>query len=86
LKSRKVNTVASDEELVRLNIYDGEIPLGDAGARLLELALAQHHRGGAMLGEIHRVNRAINEQMEMLRTPWPVRWWRWFRDSDRRKS
>lgn len=44
MKSQKVETAAGDEEFVRLDIFDGRIPLGEAGDRLLELALAHHAR------------------------------------------
>ena len=37
MKSKKVATVASDDEMVRLNIYDGEMPLEDARCELVRL-------------------------------------------------
>jgi len=43
MKSRSVETVASDEENLRLRIYDGEIPLTEAG-RELNLMLANRLR------------------------------------------
>lgn len=36
LKSKAVRSIASDEELIRLKIYDGDIPLDEAGKELLE--------------------------------------------------
>lgn len=82
--SRKIDTVSSDEEQVRLNIYDGVIPLGEAGAELLKLALAQMHRSDAVarLTEMNfrRMEEILSRQMDAQRealTPWPVRWWRY---------
>ena len=48
MKVRKIASVSSNEEYVRMSIYDGDIPLGDAGGRLLELALAEHRRSEAV--------------------------------------
>lgn len=79
MKSKKVQTVASDEEMVRLDIYEGRIPLGEAGDRLLELALAQHHRGMEHGRKINEMVFRLTDQLEILSTPWPVRWWNYFK-------
>ena len=52
MKSRKVDTVTTTEEHIRLQIYDGAIPLGEAGNKLLELTLLEFHRGEAIRREI----------------------------------
>lgn len=44
MKSKKVDTVASDEENVRLRIYDGVIPLDEAGHELVALARSEARR------------------------------------------
>lgn len=41
MKSRLVDTVVNNDEYLRLRIYDGEIPLAEAGAELLRLKTAQ---------------------------------------------
>lgn len=74
MKARKVDTVTSNEENVRLMIYDGVIPLGEAGGELLRLALAEHHRGTDARAALWRMVFAIEQH---LATPWPVRWWAW---------
>lgn len=72
-------TVASDEENVRLTIFDGVIPLGEAGDRLLELALAQNHR----LDSLSKITAIAFDKLEAIHTqtlmPWPIRWWRYWR-------
>lgn len=78
MKSRKVNTVTSDEEMVRLDIFEGRIPLENAGDRLLELALAQHHRGGAYAGFSMQLLSRLEALHKVTLLPWPVRWWRYF--------
>jgi len=79
MKSRKVDHITSDSEHVRLQIYDGEIPLGEAGGKLLELALAGHHRSSSLVSGLHRVLSNIERELQIANTPWPVRWWRWWR-------
>ncbi len=86
MKSRKVTTVATTEEFVRLDIYEGRIPLGEAGDRLLELALKSHDR---MRQEHHTIfNQMRENQNEIKRLngvivdmlmPWPVRFYRFLR-------
>lgn len=44
MKSRTVTTITSNDELVRQRIFDGVIPLGDAGAELLQMALNSGQR------------------------------------------
>lgn len=39
--SKSVETITSNEGLVRMKIYDGDLELGDAGAELVRLANAQ---------------------------------------------
>lgn len=74
---RVVDTVASDDENVRLKIYDGDLPLGNAGNELLQLALASHHRHDwhmrVLAGMWERIEAAHADMM----TPWPVRWCRY---------
>lgn len=82
MRSRKVDTITSNQEQVRLDIFEGRIPLGEAGDRLLEMALAQFHHGEA----IARLTALCFEELRTsttvlhraLNTPWPVRWWRYF--------
>jgi hypothetical protein len=51
MKSKEVTTVTSNEEFVRLRIYDGELP-ADAGMReLLRLERAQHEATRRRLAE-----------------------------------
>jgi len=76
MKQRKITTVTTDEEMVRLAIYDGEIPLGEAGGRLLELALLQHHRGDAVLRHLSDMTKRIEDMQRIISTPWIVRVWR----------
>lgn len=86
MKSRKVTTITSDEELVRLDIFEGRIPLGEAGGRLLELALAQHHRGQEIARSSAAALNELREVHQAFLVPWPVRWWRYLtakRQSDR---
>jgi hypothetical protein len=42
MKTRTVETVTSNEEYVRLRIFDGDLQIGEAGAELLRLERAQH--------------------------------------------
>ena len=41
MKTRLVDTVTSNEEYVRLRIYDGAVPLDEAGAELIAIYQAQ---------------------------------------------
>lgn len=84
MPSRKVTTVSGNDEFVRLDIYEGRIPLGEAGDRLLELALADHARGSNHLSLMlecicaaqHQA-ASIDARLATLTLPWPVRWWKW---------
>ncbi len=42
MKSRSVETVTSNEAFVRMRIYDGDLPIDEAGAELLRIERAQH--------------------------------------------
>lgn len=42
MKSRSVETVTSNEESVRLRIFDGDLAIDQAGAELLRIEKAQH--------------------------------------------
>lgn len=42
MKTKSVETIASNDEHVRLAIYDGDLSIGEAGAELLRLAQEQH--------------------------------------------
>lgn len=79
MKSRKVDTITSDEQHVRLSIFDGEIPLGEAGGKLLDLTLKKFHRDNAVVSRLIAALEKHNELQECAMTPWPVRWWWWFR-------
>ncbi len=48
MKSSKVDHVTSDEQLVRLSIFEGRIPMDDAGESLLQLARAEAARNWAL--------------------------------------
>ncbi len=45
-------TVTSNEEYVRLRIFDGELPISEAGAELLRIERAQHEATRARLREL----------------------------------
>ena len=42
MKSRKIETITSNEDQVRFEIFSGTLPIDDAGAELLRLERAQH--------------------------------------------
>lgn len=42
MKSKKVPTITSNEEQVRLEIFEGHLPIDEAGAELLRVEKAQH--------------------------------------------
>ena len=81
--SKKINTIASDEEQIRFSIYTGEIPLGEAGGELIKLALATVHRVDRLtrlttmaLENVHKERDII---IKYICAPWPLRWWWYFR-------
>lgn len=86
MKSKVIGTtVTNDDQHMRLRIYDGDIPINEAGGELLRLALDQHHR----ISEIVRDNRKnIISMQEMISSlidknnelmmPWPIRWYKFF--------
>lgn len=42
MKSRAVDTITSNEDHVRLRIFDGDLPIDQAGAELLRIEREQH--------------------------------------------
>jgi hypothetical protein len=84
--SKTVNTVTSNDENVRLRIYDGVIPLGEAGDELLQVALANNRRLVEQHQAMHKLLRLIERQQCEALIPWPVRWWRYIRDASRRNA
>lgn len=42
MKSRSVDSIAGNEDYVRLRIFDGDLQISEAGAELLRLEKAQH--------------------------------------------
>lgn len=58
MRSRSVDGIASNEEHVRLKIYEGDIPLADAGAELLKLTLANHHRLESLTRNLYQLVRS----------------------------
>jgi hypothetical protein len=84
--SKTVDTVTSNDENVRLRIYDGVIPLGDAGDELLQMALANNRRLAEQNKVMHNLLGLIERQQRKALVPWPVRWWRYIRDASRRNA
>lgn len=41
MKSKLIDTIASNEEDVRFRIFSGDLPIGDAGQELLRMERAQ---------------------------------------------
>jgi hypothetical protein len=62
MKSRSVDYVTSNEELVRLRIFDGELPAHDAYRELWELEKAQHEATWRQYREYVSAAQAIIEQ------------------------
>jgi hypothetical protein len=79
-KTKMVSSVASDDEHVRMKIYDGDIPLGEAGGELLKLALASHHRSEETRLLTRLLFEGLQGHYERIEMPWPVRWYQFFRD------
>jgi hypothetical protein len=52
MKFTTTETITTNEQLVRLRIYDGEIPLDEAGAELLRLTQAQLDHAHARIREL----------------------------------
>jgi len=69
MSKKKVDTIASDEEYVRLDIYEGRIPLGDAADRLLELAILGHHRQDTVVRNLFALIGAMPEAVKQA-TEW----------------
>jgi hypothetical protein len=57
MKTRKVDTITSSEEMIRLSIYDGDIPLDEAGAALIQ-SLRNENR--TLLQERNEARREID--------------------------
>lgn len=55
-KAKEVGTVASNEEFVRMRIYDGDLKIDDAADELLRLERAQHAE----------TRRQLREALEIL--------------------
>jgi hypothetical protein len=55
MKSRLVNTITSNEDSVRLRIFDGELPADEATVELLRIERAQHEVTRRRLREAYAV-------------------------------
>jgi hypothetical protein len=55
MKSRLVDTITSNEDSVRLRIFDGDLPADQATAELLRIELAQHEVTRRRLREAYAV-------------------------------
>lgn len=72
MKSKMVDTVTNDEDLVRLRIFDGELPLDAAGAELLRLNALERRRNGErvkqMMAMTRRMAAQVRRQQRRMRT------------------
>lgn len=51
MKSRAVQTITSNEEYVRMRIFDGDLPVSEAAAELLRIERAHHDATRFQLSE-----------------------------------
>ncbi len=67
MKSKSVDTVTTNEEHVRLRIFDGDLPLDDAGHELIRIAQAQldaeRSRHNETIAELVRTQRLLREAL-----------------------
>ena len=71
-------TVTSNEDYIRLEVYEGRLPLDDAAGELLRL----HHKTDHLAAAVLRINAALDvlsRYHALAAMPWPVRWWRWWK-------
>jgi hypothetical protein len=69
-------SVATDEDCIRLRIYDGEIPLDEAGAKLLEITKAQNLHLQQESWELREQVISLKERLGLKpRCPYPVHRW-----------
>jgi hypothetical protein len=67
MKSTSVETVTNNEDYVRLRIYDGEIPMDQAGAELLRLNALQRVRDNDRVKRMMAMTRRLAAQNRRLR-------------------
>jgi len=59
MKTKTVETITSNEEMVRLRIFDGDLNVSDAAAELLRLERAQHAETRRLLAECRAAHARI---------------------------
>ena len=59
MKTKTVETIVSNEEHVRLRIYDGELPADEAVKELLRIEVAQHGETKRRLMQAYDEIRAL---------------------------
>jgi hypothetical protein len=52
MKTQKTDTITSNEQQVRFEIFSGDLQISEAGAELLRLERAQHDATRARLHEV----------------------------------
>lgn len=70
MKSRTVETVTSNEGLVRLRIYDGEIPLDQAAEELLRLYREQVRHEALRHDETRKEMWALKDKLRKRGIDW----------------
>lgn len=63
MKTRTVETVSSNEEFVRMRIFDGDLPADAATAELLRLERLQHAKCRAELVDLRKRYDAMKAQL-----------------------
>jgi hypothetical protein len=62
MKSRLIDTIASNEDSVRMRIFDGDLPADEATAELLRIERAQHEVTRRRLREAYAVIECSTKQ------------------------
>jgi len=63
MKTKDVKTVTSNEDYVRLRIFDGDLQVSNAGAELLRIERAQHNETRRKLEEAHAELRLLKAML-----------------------
>lgn len=77
MKHRTVDTIVSPEEEVRLRIYDGDIPLENAGVEILKLLIELTGTNNRMMARLSRHEEYIRAMLAERQERKPAELTRW---------
>lgn len=70
MKYREEDTIASPEEEVRLRIYDGDIPLENAGVEILRMLIGLKGQARRNENAAYLLLKATENLVQMQGRPW----------------